>query len=355
MGKCVDVAWSDMSREWGKGFCMTINKIKKRHRHRSIFFMKNTHTRSIGNKTQISFVNLIIPHTVTLSYDIGKNHRHKLIKTITQLHDLAKQNRNVCIDFSATNKIYVDGMILLYAEIRNFLNIYPFLKVTCKKSDKAKINHLLFRLGFFSLFKVRFNKTRTYDDVNSWLAFSGSGAMEEMYAKLSTQFQLSEDTHYKLYRGCIEATINSHHHAYIEDRELSKVNSGKEAWWLFAEKRNNNLCIAICDLGTGIASTIPLKYPVITRLANFLSKNSESALIKLAIETPNTKSRTGKKYRGNGLEHIANVAKNVYGSSILMYSHKACLHIENNITATKDTSDVVPGTIILWNIPIGVE
>lgn len=330
-----------------------INRIAKRHRYRSTFFMsKKSHS---GGTIYKHIFSIQLPSIITLSEPPKKstlpNFRNILINKVKQLHASIFENTIVLLDFSSTKKIYADGMIYLFAEIKNLINIKS-IKFRCKKSRNSKVNHALYQIGLFKIFNEKFFPQTSYKDVVHWKSCAGTKIIGPVFEEVIPQNSLigKKADEINLYGVCNEATLNVLHHAYIAQRKLSEVDYQNEAWWMFSQVKDGISSVAICDLGLGIPATLPIKRKSLYDLLCSFS-NGDADLIKGAIETPS--SRTALDHRGNGLPRIAKLAQETPGASLTIFSNKGTVQIDsNNITGFNSPSEI-PGTIILWKFPVG--
>lgn len=328
---------------------------KQKQRYHSMRKMQLANKKQTSSYHNPRYEIILMPFTIGLSASSPKRakSRKKLIDIIHTLHVLVKQSKTICFDFRNTNKVFSNGMILFYAEIHNLLNLHPLLKFYCHLSNDDKVNHVLYQLGLLKIFRKKFKQTRLYKDVIHWTASHGTNVSGKLFDNIikqnSSSSIVAEESN--LYGAFIEATKNAHFHAYSEKRKLSLVNKEKAGWWAFGQEQDGILSVAICDLGIGIPATIPKSHPWIYNILKGLNQENDANLIQSAIDKPS--SRTGKEYRGNGLKTIAKIAQDIPGASLTIHSYKGCVTIDNiqGFDSTNHPSEV-PGTIILWNIPI---
>lgn len=299
--------------------------------------------------TNIVFIKL--PNILALLDKENKyRNRKNLLDCIENLHCHAKNHKKICIDFSSTKYAFSEAMLLFYAELHNLKNIYPNIKLSCKKSHEMRINHVLLQLGLFSFFKKSYKKLKCYDNVDKWKTSSGKYAIENNYKDIRPRDNLlNKSTSEDLYAACNEATINSVNHAYIIERTLSKVDFEKEAWWGFSEETKDYFSVSICDLGVGIPATIPKTNKALwEKFKELFDKEDHAEIMNRAIERP--ESRTKETHRGNGLKTIANFAKNNNNIFLTILSYKGIIKIENNNVTKNNCNKAMQGTIISWKI-----
>lgn len=283
--------------------------------------------------------------------------RTLLLKAIIKMHDLLKNGkRKIIFNFSDTKQIISSAMLLFYAEIKNASTVYKNIKFKYVKPHSPKTAQVLTQLGLANLFHEKRCVRPCDADVVHWRATSGTDSSGQLYENVINQSDpLPKEV--DLYGGFIEAINNCHEHAYIEPREISDVNTDKARWWAFSQIKDGYLTVAVCDLGIGIPKTIPIRNKVMDRFIRLFRKAEDVDYILTTITGP--KSRTGKVFRGNGLPRIAEVAKTVPKSYLVIYSNNGYVQIsapdkgqEQKTKQINFPQQSIHGTIIEWMIPI---
>lgn len=331
-----------------------INRIRNRHRYRSIFYSKNklkkNQRKILHTDNEHIDKTIYIPKKISI---LQKDDRELLFSAVKKIHKKAKKYTEIYIDFSETTTVYSEGMLYLYAEIENLLNINKDITIKCKKSRTLKVNHVLYHIGLFKLCNHTFSPSRKYKDIIYWKKSSGVKVEGPKFDEI-----MGEDDRLKevanrinIYGGFIEAIKNAYMHAYIKQRKLSHVDHQKTAWWVFSQVRDDFVSIAICDLGIGIPATVPSKFPsLIVELAKKIKLITDADIIKAAVERPS--SRTGKSYRGNGLKTIAEIAKQDNRASFFIASSKGYVYSRKNQLKRANFKSSLPGTIVAWKLPL---
>lgn len=331
-----------------------INRIKKRHRYRCIFFERKAwqrdklvSSRRPGKKVVIAFPEHI---------DIDGQGREKVIEIICTIN---KNILNGCklflLDFRQTRKIIADGMLIIYAEIRNIINCNEKILFKCCNITSNRIKQVLKQIGFFALCNQHCIVDTTRDDVVSWRVCYGNSLI---YDKFDTVVEPEKEfkqlpPESDLYGGCVEATKNVNRHAYIENFREMPVCIQKEAWWCFSQVKDSKLHVVVCDLGVSIPYTLPRHKPKLYRFLRLFKGTTDADLIDGAITSPT--SRSGESFRGNGLPKIADIAK-VHGGSLTIHSRKGVVHYSDAEPAKKmNFKTPLNGTVIAWSLPLGGE
>jgi hypothetical protein len=156
-----------------------------------------------------------------------------------------------------------------------------------------------------------------------------------------------------LYLALTEAMTNCHHHAYISVRQDGLgIQDTNRDWWMFSQERDGMLTVVFCDLGVGIPSTIPVRKPdLLTRLKTLFGRYpTDAQVIEEAVR--DSVSRTGKAYRGKGLNQLVDVIRKTHGASLLLLSNRGLYVARPGHVETRDYSGSILGTVILWAVPL---
>lgn len=322
---------------------------KKRHRYRSVFFMTKE-VRGGGHIRKKVSSTISVPIYLSIYEDSNRKRLYDVIRAIH--HNIKHQETTIELDFSRTISIYADAMLWLYAEIKNILNIHTNVQFTCKKPSNEKVSHVLHQVGIYSICKERFIPNRKYNDVIHWRTCSGTHVIAEQYDHITDNRSDLFNPDLDLFGGCAEATKNALKHAYLEQRNLSHVESNKEAWWIFSQIKDGAMCVCICDLGIGIPRTLPItKKEWLRSVIKKLGDDTSSADLILAALDKN-KSRTKKDYHGNGLPKIASIVRKTGQGQLVINSNDGYVLVGKSEPRLKSYKTPIPGTIVSWTLPV---
>lgn len=335
-----------------------ISHIPNRHRYRSCLF-HNRRQRWFQRQRLLrrGSGTFRIPEAIRMPHLLGiyrEDERNLLLGAVRLIHDKAARKGKVCLDFTETRKIYTQGMLYLYAEVKNLQNLRPNLRFSCIESRNDKVNHVLHQVGMFALCRHSFTVKKQYRDVVYWRSCHGVEVLAESFDKVIDPDNVLNKipASIDIYGGCVEATKNAHVHAYIEERKLSPVDNENTAWWIFSQIKDGKVSIAICDLGIGIPRTLPkTDRNFFMKILASIASRTDAHLIEGAIDTPS--SRTQKGYRGNGLKKIAKIAADDRRASFAIYSGKGYVGTDSGRRQKCNYSRALPGTIVAWNLPLG--
>ncbi len=327
-----------------------INRVHNRHRYRSIFYKFHTINKKLklNHKKEKQFLWIKFPSVI----HIEEKYRQETLSVIEQIkQSVLDGKKNIGLDFSGTNKIIAPGMIAIYAEIKNMLNVYPELKFYCKKRVTDKVRQVLTQIGIYNLCRQNnYSKKTTRRDVIYWRVCSGTGVIVDRINKvLSEEEKNCLSNIADIYGGCTEATKNALRHAYPTQRRGIPVDTEKTEWWCFSQVKEGELTILVCDLGVSIPATIPLTFPDIVNKLKHIGRNTDADIIKGALKNPRSISR--ESYRGNGLPKMMEVAK--AGGKLTIYSRYGVVQAFDTSIYSKNYPQPLLGTIISLTLPIG--
>ncbi len=283
--------------------------------------------------------------------------RSRLLSFLQTLrNEVALNHRPVTIDFSDTHRMWSDATLLFRAELCRILRITQrSVPIRCVPPRKNKVSQVLKQVGIYRLLRFRSGVHVASPDVVKWRVANGSGVEGQKYDEILGKYDgvippaLAEG----LYRGLTEAMTNCHHHAYLWQRPdgLNAPDDDKD-WWMFSQERDGHLSVVFCDLGVGIPATVPKTKPSLwTRIVTKLGSPNDGDVIREAIE--DSKTRTGKHYRGKGLRQLTEAIEKKPGSNLYIYSNNGCYNYKSDGSASiKNFGDSILGTLIQWRVPI---
>lgn len=270
-------------------------------------------------------------------------------------------NKPLYLDFRDTYLQFPSGVLLLVSEIDRQKRILgsKFNVEILLPEDKVS-RQVFYQVGIAALCgKEKPATSEKFDEsVRHWRYATGA-RMTDVPGKALERFegQLSDELQSGMWKGVSEAIINSIQHAYLEERCDGFRECTDTRWWMFSQVRDNELTVAVCDLGIGIPRSLPLRWEkakIEKLLAKFNLASPEVSAVRAALEVGAT--RTGDDHRGRGLPQIWQDMKSHEGSRVLLLSNRALLHW-NNSTQTErhsEFSDSIFGTMVMWSVPLEV-
>lgn len=277
-----------------------------------------------------------------------------------------QDHRDVELDFSRTRLIQADAMLVLVAEIdramrmgRNDQVIRCKLpsgtdessRIVCQVLDQIELLH---RIGQAPPPHQKRDEDY-HESVRHWRYATGTrvdekpgDVLDEHEGRISSGLMTGVQT------GLSEALVNSLHHAYQADREDGCAVFRERRWWMFTHETGGMLSVLVCDLGIGIARSLPLTWEksFLRKLATFFPGQSpDNAAIRMALVLGETS--TGEQHRGKGLPQIWNATRSSSAGGVGILSGKGYVAFDT------DTGDhggffetSLLGTLVNWTFPV---
>ena len=338
-----------------------MKRLTKKRRQRQIRLQRKREKRRVritakrrrARAHKATFFRVPAPRFFTL-YD--PKPRSDLLRFLRELRDAVRSKKRVLADFSATEKMFVDGTLLMRAEIERMRILKPpgtQLRCTLPHNDKAK--QVLKQTGALECFNNN-SRVNTRDaDVVHWKVATGTTTDGSKYDDVLGDYEgaLADPLFHEFYLGITEAMTNSIQHAYIGSRNDGFDDSSfGRRWWMFSQCRDGQLFVAFADLGVGIPNTLPKTMSSMwERLFHKLGRApKDHEAIEAAIQEK--RSRTRKPYRGKGLQQIVSVVNNIPDSNLTIYSNHGAYIIRNGQHRKMSYLDSIKGTIITWSVPL---
>lgn len=316
--------------------------------------------RRIGLKVLRKFRRLdkdVIRAPDTISLESGQR-RHELMSFLAELRTrVLKEERPTVINFFNTERMIAAGSLLFTAELYRICGLAKNKQmVRCIPPRHIKVSQVLKQIGVYELLGYKKAIKPSFNDVVHWRYACGHQVEGEKYENILGDYdgKVAESLLGSLFRGITEAMTNCHHHAYIKPRpDGIEDEPSMKRWWMFSQEQAGYLTVAFCDLGVGIPETLPVTRPGVWKKLLSLGKaGSDSWAIKQAIDDSIT--RTKKHYRGKGLRQLLEAAKENEGL-LRIFSNRGCYTFQEVKESTRDYSESIMGTLILWKVRIRQE
>lgn len=292
---------------------------------------------------------------------IRPDDRVKLLNFIENIEKSVISKRKVIISFNNTELLEPNGTLLFVAKVERLIEINPGY-VFCKYPKNEVVEQLFQHIGLLSKFGLSPRASITADNVKHWHYTQGKSADTTDFRSLFKTYacKLDEEVSESLYDSMAEAVTNCIMHAYDEDAFITKklkVAFQEKAWWMFAQYKDEKLTVVILDLGIGIPISLQLKpefKEIVFSSISAIKKRKETELIEIAVQS--TRSRTKLRHRGLGLPEMLENVKSGNVGRFLVLSGRGAFHydakygLESRIK--KDYREVMPGTLIQWEIEI---
>lgn len=274
-----------------------------------------------------------------------------------------------------------DGTLLFYAEVDKLARRDKIARsgrgkmFRCSYPKDPVVEQVLQQVGIFGTLGKTERADINHDLVKHWRWATGvrvQGDKIEMMQEVYQGKMASEVMTRHLNVGIEEAMLNCANHAYHYPRFAKGnkiiVTESDPRWWMFTQEKDKQLSVAFCDLGIGIPTSLRQadtddgdpgdgwKSPIIKEFLTAIGfLESDARLIQAAFELG--RSKTYQSNRGKGLGDIKRVVKESGEGKLSIYSGKGYYRYEplNDREIVENYHDSVPGTLILWTIPIRGE
>ncbi len=302
---------------------------------------------------------------LTVFSSSGRLRLYTILRQIAQIPHTSR----VFLDFSMLSSVKISAAVVLYAHIETMLIVRAPSKVTwCRPLDELT-NEQLRRLGIWTLLGEPYKNNSASIPICSVSqkdkSLGNDLALREAitYAKAAIE-KISGiqnvDEGDTTFSAISESFSNVWQHAYSDDFEVAHKTLGQsnriKKWWIALHLIDKQLFMAVYDVGVGIPASTRRKQwhkELLLDLKSALTgKNRDCADIEAAMKYGT--SRFKKQGRGNGLPAIKKfVDINPNGFLAIMsgrglYRYRANTNSEN----WTEVSDVLPGTLIQWNVAL---
>lgn len=253
------------------------------------------------------------------------------------------------LDFSATKRLYPCGTLFFTANLDRALSHCPE-KITCNYPADNIVEQLFQRIGLLQRMGLSPRQTITADNVRHWHFVKGDKVDMSGFTQLMEEYQNTFDGQVRmgLYASLSEAVTNTIQHAYPD---MKDVEDGPKHWWMFAQRIGDELTIAVCDLGIGIAESLKRKPELKDILLSWRGQSRDKKLIEAAA---GRRTSTRLPYRGKGLPEMLDfVRSSRIGGMIIHSNHGAYGYdVITRAERARRVDPPLPGTLIQWTLSI---
>lgn len=355
-------------RTWfiNKGkFISTKAKSKLRRADKPYNYLKLENQHKTYGKTHL----IEAPEFLSI-YNFNANNDDAIFRQTMAFRDKLKRclsGKSVLIDFRKTRDITAAAMVLLFATADSNRKKTNISSIIWSKSKR--VNTLLKQSNFKGMLAGR-NDNKPLKDVRALPIISGVGRdrAEEIIDFVRDRFydtKMDGNTEH-LYGDAVTETVNNvGRHAY-PDRDTSD-----KKWWLLCDVIDDNLYLAIFDLGVGIPRTVVAHQWFIRSAETLFPERcsteidgqskllfkysiSDEELIKLSMMGDVT--GTQKPQHGQGSKSIKALVSETANGKLWVFSNKGLLtyESENEPPKLKKLPVSIGGTLIQWNIKVAL-
>lgn len=276
-----------------------------------------------------------------LRYYAGRSLRRPVEGFFSAVDRYLSQGRSVSLDFSAVERLFPCGMLILMGWVDEWTQRYPG-RVTGVYPSNDLVEQMLQQVQILTKLGLA-NRTKVdHVDVTRWHYFSGTDAdatpMEPFMQQL--RHLLGEERQLGLGSSVTEAMINVRHHAYI-----GKVDG---PWWIFATISQKMVFVAIHDRGESVPQTLLSKPTVVDYLTGrrWFQGWGDGSLIASAI---GGRTKTQLPYRGKGLPEMLEFTKSCSNGELGIFSRKGFFRYWGDDCETFGRlTTPIQGTLVIW-------
>lgn len=319
---------------------------------------------------------ICLPPTMTLQEKKGHTALCKAINNIKRWVKSCEIHR-VILDFSRVDTITPEGMLLFFAELDVINRLRGKTIFTVKPPLNRRCAQVLRKIGFYELLG---KKQPQYPEISDetvvhWVVLQNTNT-----EPVGWEILMKQTGDIGLYTPVTEAIDNSISHGYSGSRDdffcCKKAFAEGQKWWMFSQRKDEELHIALADLGIGFSKS--LKEQDLSRNKSVKRKLSEifgkkpwtddeviKAVVDAALEGEHTVTSTGAAHRGKGIAQICHLAQTTPRSRLWIWSNRGGYCIKRGQSmlhsqAPKSGVQVkfpfsINGTILYWSIPTGGE
>ncbi|MDO8771973.1 MAG: hypothetical protein Q7K57_25360 [Burkholderiaceae bacterium] len=296
--------------------------------------------------------------------------RRKLYKLLRQLRDVPVTAK-LTLDFSHLSEIKISAILVLYAHLEVLLQSRPQARTFWSKPLDQDIDQKLAELGVWALLGEEYQTVQGAIQICS-ISYEQKQTDQKQPLRDAVTYAKEAIASYKVvgfkddsddgaFAEISESFTYVWQHAYAEDLQRSHCTLGEspvlKKWWIALSHFDNQLFMAVYDIGVGIPYSTRLK-PWYTRLhqdiaSKFGGKNADCHDIQTALAYGS--SRYCEQGRGNGLPAIKNFVETNPNGEFYIMSGKGIYNCHSKgKTEEWSALDIdYPGTLIQWNLALG--
>jgi len=307
-----------------------------------------------------------LPEDLSVFSDIKRYELYKLLRQITDTPKEAK----ILLDFRRLLTFKISAIIILFAHLEMLIESRAKMRIRWHLSLDEAINEKLDQLGFWELlgggYTPKENTIKICSISHQQKENDDKRPLKEAirYAEraISSYEPASptEETDVLLFEAVSESFSNVWQHAYASDIEKKHstlpVAIKSQKWWIALQHVDDQLFMAVYDVGVGIPASTKRKpwYRSLSAevLARLKGMSSDSVDIQTALEYGNSRYRT--QGRGNGLPAVRRFVEINPNGQLHIMSGKSLYRFRSKGKTENWVSlqNQFPGTLIQWNFAL---
>ncbi len=315
--------------------------------------------------------NIIRSHSFLAPVDFSLYNRKSADKTLRFINKIKSFNSHdvdlIILNFVNTTSITAAATLCLHSTVSVIKQFNKGVRFRYINVKDPLHNELLSSLGFLREDVDISDEAITIPNllpIRTGVAHDAGHSVNKVVTDMDKTFysgELEADLEKRnvVYQAIHEALLNITNHAY-EDFEDKFLRLFGERWWVLGHQINDQIHIALYDLGHGIPVTLPKQsgYEKVRGIVSeFLPLGNDCAMIKAATEFRRSRYEQEGSGRGTGLDRIMRFAKNNPQGLLWIFSNKGT-YLYDNVSVNKksetmyDSKHSINGTLIQWNISL---
>lgn len=292
----------------------------------------------------IRTIRLVTPVVFNLA---DKTSRGMLVTLVNRMHKTLEDGHRVKLDFKETQRLNPCGTLFFAANLDKALDQHPG-EITCNYPEDDIVEQLFQHIGLLQRMGLSSRRSITAENVRHWHFVKGDIVDASGFADLMEQYQntFAGEIRMGLHSGLSEAVTNTCQHAYPD---IANTEGGQRRWWMFAQRKEDELTVAICDLGIGIAESLKRNPEWRDVWLKWRGKSKDQKLIEAAT---GQRTSTKQPHRGKGLPEMLDFVKtSQIGGMIIHSNHGAYGYdVSSRRKLTRTLDPPMPGTFIQWTL-----
>lgn len=266
-------------------------------------------------------------------------------------------SKRVLIDFSRVKSIRPVACVLVGAELEYLRTRGVAIRSVAPRSKRA--HEVLAQTGIGDIVRLERIAQSDRQDVIHWRRATGGQEFDPALLEKSLPWYGSIPASI-LTRGMVECVGNALEHAYKSHPAKREFGDDCPRWWALQQMRDGVLTTCICDLGIGIARSLPLNcldepglLPKLMAITKKLTTGEDVRAILAAIELGRTSTKL--KHRGKGMRDAHLVIDGAKSGVLQIYSNSGFYQYADKKKINRKMQGDIHGTVYFWSYPINAD
>jgi len=309
---------------------------------------------------------IALPEELSIFSDTN---RYALYKLLRQISEIPKDAR-ILLDFRNLSTFKISAIIIFFAHLEILIESRVKTRIRWHLPSDPAIHEKLDQLGLWELlgghYTPKDNTIKICSISHQQKENDDKRPLKEaiLYAERAISSyepgSPAEETDALLFEAVSESFSNVWQHAYASDiakkHSTLPVTSKSQKWWIALQHVDDQLFMAVYDVGVGIPASTRRKpwYKSLSSemLAIIKGMNSDSKDIQTALEYGHSRYRT--QGRGNGLPAVKRFVEINPNGQLHIMSGKSLYRFRSKGKVDNWVSlhNQFPGTLIQWNFAL---